>query len=139
MCLASEIGKAVLTGLGVSGRRRVNGIAQRESCSPAATRSPFHNHKSSIFSSLLLLDPLNRACRTLSASMKALPHGCAETLTAHQSNSSLFLAQNPSLLDFGVCKVGEMWQIGPVKENVWPLEPQSVLIFHFCFVLVIVL
>lgn len=31
-----------------------------------------------------------------SASMKALPHGCAETLTAHQSTSSLLLAANPS-------------------------------------------
>lgn len=29
-----------------------------------------------------------------------------------------------------------MWQIGPVKENFRSFEPQSVLIFHFCFVLV---
>lgn len=128
MCLASEIGQAVLTGLGVSGRWRVNGIAQRESCSPATTRSPFHNHKSSIFPSLLLLDPLSGARSTLLASMKALPHGCAETLTAHNQTHLCFWQQIPRLLDFGVCKVGEMWQIGPVRENFWSLESQ---IFFF--------
>ncbi len=124
----------MLTGLGVSGRRRVNGIAQRESCSPAATRSPFHNHKSSIFPSLLLLDPLSRARSTLSASKKALPHGCAETLTAHSQPHLCFWQQIPRLLDCGVCKIGEMRQIGSVKENVWSLESQSVIILLLlCF------